>query len=46
MHYFLRKTDEFCNSLIRTAKQLNDSAIISLLEQSKGMLHAIKHSTR
>ena len=46
MHYFVRKTYEFCNSLIRTAKQLNDRAIISLLKQSKGMLHAIKHSTR
>jgi len=46
MHYFVRKTYEFCNSLIRTAQQLNDSAVISLLEQSKGMLHAIKHSTR
>lgn len=41
MHYFVRKTIEFCDSLIRIGHQLNDGAIISLLEESKRMLQAI-----
>lgn len=41
MHYFVRKTIEFCDSLIGIGNRLNDGAIISLLEKLKRMLQAI-----
>ena len=46
MHYFVRKTDKFCDSLIGIGNRLNDGAIISLLEELKRMLQEIMHSTK